>query len=121
MTALLRKCFQNGLFSKYLSKEVNDSHMIHTVFIFSENKKSLWIGNVGLSVTEEHLQNYFEKFGEIVSLKILHSSGCAFVNYKSAESAKSAITASTVSISYYYTVILICLWFMLNFIVRFCI
>ena len=51
---------------------------------------SLWIGNVSPKVREEELRALFVPFGEIVSLKILRRSQCAFVNYSSPSAATAA-------------------------------
>jgi RNA recognition motif-containing protein len=51
---------------------------------------SLWIGNVSSKVREDELRSLFSPFGEIVSLKILRRSQCAFVNYSSPAAATAA-------------------------------
>eukprot|EP01090_Pellita_catalonica_P023599 TRINITY_DN9821_c0_g1_i1.p1 TRINITY_DN9821_c0_g1~~TRINITY_DN9821_c0_g1_i1.p1 ORF type:complete len:739 (+),score=137.56 TRINITY_DN9821_c0_g1_i1:250-2217(+) len=51
---------------------------------------SLWIGNVSPKIREEELRTLFAPHGEIVSLKILRRSQCAFVNYSSPGSATAA-------------------------------
>eukprot|EP01087_Luapelamoeba_hula_P011645 TRINITY_DN3187_c0_g1_i1.p1 TRINITY_DN3187_c0_g1~~TRINITY_DN3187_c0_g1_i1.p1 ORF type:complete len:1507 (+),score=271.77 TRINITY_DN3187_c0_g1_i1:222-4742(+) len=51
---------------------------------------SLWIGNVSGKVREDELRSLFTPFGEIVSLKILRHSQCAFVNYSTPAAATHA-------------------------------
>lgn len=51
---------------------------------------SLWIGNVSSKVRDDELRALFSPFGEIVSLKVLRRSQCAFVNYATPAAATVA-------------------------------
>jgi hypothetical protein len=53
--------------------------------------RSLWIGNVDESVTEENLREEFAKFGEIESVRLLTAKTCAFVNFTDVENAVKAL------------------------------
>lgn len=44
--------------------------------------RSLWIGNLDPTVTEEELRTSFEPYGPIESLRLLPSKECAFVNFQ---------------------------------------
>eukprot|EP01133_Synstelium_polycarpum_P006787 gene6787-7890_t len=50
----------------------------------------LWVGNIGLDVTEEELKTEFGIYGELESVRILHDRFCAFVNFKDASYAAIA-------------------------------
>ncbi|KAM3624593.1 uncharacterized protein V6R79_025319 [Siganus canaliculatus] len=52
---------------------------------------SLWVGNITLEVTEKHLWDLFQMFGEIESIRVLHERFCAFVNFKNANMAARAL------------------------------
>lgn len=52
--------------------------------------RSLWIGNLDMTISEEELYREFERFGTIDSLRLLPSKECAFVNYLSVEEAVRA-------------------------------
>ncbi len=59
--------------------------------------KKIFVGNLSWRTTEDQLKEHFEKFGEVVSAKIVtdqmtgKSKGFGFVEMKSAESATAAI------------------------------
>ena len=49
--------------------------------------RSLWLGNVDPTVTEEEIRATFEPFGMIENIRLLPAKECAFVNYFELESA----------------------------------
>lgn len=49
--------------------------------------RSLWLGNVDPTVTEEEIRVVFEPFGIIENIRLLPAKECAFVNYFDLESA----------------------------------
>lgn len=49
--------------------------------------RSLWLGNVDPTVTEEEIRLVFEHFGLIENVRLLPAKECAFVNYFDLESA----------------------------------
>ncbi|XP_034543856.1 STI1-like protein [Notolabrus celidotus] len=53
--------------------------------------RSLWVGNITVEVTEQHLMALFKMFGEIESIRVLHERFCAFVNFKNANMAAKAL------------------------------
>ncbi|XP_051240814.1 stress-induced-phosphoprotein 1 isoform X2 [Dicentrarchus labrax] len=53
--------------------------------------RSLWVGNITLEVTEKDLWDLFKMFGEIESIRVLHERFCAFVNFKNANMAATAL------------------------------
>ncbi|XP_040893094.1 hsp70-Hsp90 organizing protein 1-like isoform X2 [Toxotes jaculatrix] len=53
--------------------------------------RSLWVGNITLEVTEKDLWDLFRMFGEIESIRVLHERFCAFVNFRNANMAASAL------------------------------
>ncbi|KAJ8013776.1 hypothetical protein DPEC_G00033300 [Dallia pectoralis] len=52
---------------------------------------SLWVGNVKPELTEKHLRDLFQTYGEIESMRVLHDRTCAFVNFKKADMAAVAM------------------------------
>ncbi|XP_016128812.1 uncharacterized protein [Sinocyclocheilus grahami] len=58
---------------------------------FTSPCNSLWVGNVTTELTEKHLRDLFKIYGEIDSIRVLHERFCAFVNFKNANMASSAI------------------------------
>ncbi|KAL4641053.1 hsp70-Hsp90 organizing protein 1-like isoform X3, partial [Arapaima gigas] len=52
---------------------------------------SLWVGNVTAELTDKHLWDLFQEFGEIESIRVLHERFCAFVNFKDASMAAQAL------------------------------
>mmetsp|Transcript_45497 Transcript_45497/g.75946 ORF Transcript_45497/g.75946 Transcript_45497/m.75946 type:complete len:893 (-) Transcript_45497:788-3466(-) len=52
----------------------------------------LWVGNVSERVSEDMLRETFAQYGDVVSVKILRQSRCAFVNFRSIEAATAAKT-----------------------------
>ncbi|XP_028325129.1 uncharacterized protein LOC114477171 isoform X2 [Gouania willdenowi] len=52
---------------------------------------SLWVGNVTTELSEKHLWDLFKMHGEIESIRVLHERFCAFVNFKNASMAASAM------------------------------
>ncbi|CAO3662070.1 unnamed protein product [Rhizopus microsporus] len=52
--------------------------------------RSLWIGQLDLSITTNDLNNLFSKFGSIESIRILPDRECAFINYFGVEEALRA-------------------------------
>ncbi|XP_074546508.1 uncharacterized protein LOC141805362 isoform X2 [Halichoeres trimaculatus] len=53
--------------------------------------RSLWVGNITGEVSEKHLLNLFKMFGEIESIRVFHERFCAFVNFKNANMAATAL------------------------------
>lgn len=49
--------------------------------------RSLWLGNVDPTVTEQEIRSAFEPFGPIENIRLLPAKECAFVNYFDMESA----------------------------------
>ncbi|KAM4611336.1 uncharacterized protein ACJ7VT_012037 isoform 2-T2 [Polymixia lowei] len=52
---------------------------------------SLWVGNVTLEITQKHIWDLFKTCGEIESIRVLHERFCAFVNFKNANMAATAL------------------------------
>ncbi|KAK2824293.1 hypothetical protein Q5P01_021468 [Channa striata] len=52
---------------------------------------SLWVGNVTTELTEKHLWDLFQMYGEIESIRVLHDRFCAFVNFRNAIMAARAM------------------------------
>ncbi|XP_026211688.1 RRM_SF domain-containing protein [Anabas testudineus] len=52
---------------------------------------SLWVGNVTTELTEKHLWDLFQMYGDIESIRVLHDRFCAFVNFKNALMAARAM------------------------------
>ncbi|XP_067376354.1 uncharacterized protein zgc:123010 isoform X2 [Channa argus] len=52
---------------------------------------SLWVGNVTTELTEKHLCDLFQMYGEIESIRVLHDRFCAFVNFRNAIMAARAM------------------------------
>ncbi|KAJ8404916.1 hypothetical protein AAFF_G00333030 [Aldrovandia affinis] len=52
---------------------------------------SLWVGNVTVDLTEKQLRDLFKTCGEIDSIRVLHASFCAFVNFKNTNMAARAL------------------------------
>lgn len=57
----------------------------------SGNCRSLWVGNVTSGISEKDLLDLFKTFGEVESVRILHERFCAFVNFKNANTAATAL------------------------------
>lgn len=57
--------------------------------------RSLFIGNLDPTVTEEELRQKFADYGKIESLRLLPNKECAFVNFTSVEEAVQAKMAMT--------------------------
>lgn len=55
--------------------------VISAPVIDTQASRSLWIGNLDPTVTEEELRASFEPYGPIESLRLLPSKECAFVNF----------------------------------------
>jgi len=55
---------------------------------------TVYIGNVGESITEKHLTDYFYQFGEIRSVNLIPKQNCAFVTYTTREATEAAIDKS---------------------------
>lgn len=53
--------------------------------------RSVWVGNIKPSVTESKLIDLFGKCGDVHSIKILHDTFCAFINYRDELSASRAM------------------------------
>ncbi|XP_071947047.1 uncharacterized protein [Antedon mediterranea] len=56
-----------------------------------ENLTSLWIGNVQSTVTQKILEELFSQWGPVTSVRMLPEKFCAFVNFKNALSASTAL------------------------------
>ncbi|KAG2177469.1 hypothetical protein INT44_007980 [Umbelopsis vinacea] len=52
--------------------------------------RSLWIGNIDSSISEDDLQELFSPFGPIESLRLLVDKECAFINFSNVEDAVRA-------------------------------
>eukprot|EP00898_Chlorokybus_atmophyticus_P000822 jgi/Chlat1/1740/Chrsp13S02170 len=52
---------------------------------------TVFVGGLDSSITEEHLKQYFEPFGDIIYVKIPIGKGCGFVQYSTRSSAEQAI------------------------------
>eukprot|EP01117_Protostelium_nocturnum_P016376 TRINITY_DN6477_c0_g1_i1.p1 TRINITY_DN6477_c0_g1~~TRINITY_DN6477_c0_g1_i1.p1 ORF type:complete len:598 (+),score=207.41 TRINITY_DN6477_c0_g1_i1:410-2203(+) len=52
--------------------------------------KVLWVGNISSAVQESDLQQAFGVYGKINLIRVLHTKFCAFINFESEESAKTA-------------------------------
>jgi RNA recognition motif. (a.k.a. RRM, RBD, or RNP domain) len=52
--------------------------------------RSLWIGNIDSSISEDDLQQLFSPFGPIESLRLLVDKECAFINFSNVEDAVHA-------------------------------
>lgn len=53
---------------------------------------TLFVGGLSGQVTEQQLHSTLSLVGELASIKLLPSKGCAFVQFKDAAAAKAAIT-----------------------------
>mgnify|MGYP001128633792 CR=1 FL=1 len=53
----------------------------------------LYVGNLNYNTTEESLRSAFERYGEVVSVKIIQGKGFGFVEYGSSEAAAAAKAA----------------------------
>jgi protein JSN1 len=51
---------------------------------------ALWLGSIPTSTTVSTLQGYFEKYGPILSSRVLTHKNCGFVNFEKVESAVAA-------------------------------
>ncbi|KAK7485878.1 hypothetical protein BaRGS_00022873 [Batillaria attramentaria] len=58
-----------------------------------EGLTALWVGNVLPQVTERRLTQMFQKYGPVVSVRMLPEKYCAFINFKLKESAGRAMQA----------------------------
>eukprot|EP00914_Ancora_sagittata_P033537 GHVO01067610.1.p1 GENE.GHVO01067610.1~~GHVO01067610.1.p1 ORF type:complete len:624 (+),score=59.61 GHVO01067610.1:89-1960(+) len=58
-----------------------------------EGLTALWVGNVLPEVTNKTLESMFAKYGAVTSVRCLPEKYCAFVNFKSKESAGNAMHA----------------------------
>ncbi|KAK2154104.1 hypothetical protein LSH36_276g01030 [Paralvinella palmiformis] len=56
-----------------------------------EGLTALWVGNVLPQVTEKRLNTMFSKFGQVTSVRLLPEKYCAFINFKTKESAGAAM------------------------------
>jgi len=56
-----------------------------------EGLTALWVGNVLPEVSEKKLIQMFSKYGSVSSVRMLPEKFCAFVNYKSKDSASKAM------------------------------
>ncbi|KAK2182466.1 hypothetical protein NP493_353g06016 [Ridgeia piscesae] len=54
---------------------------------------SLWVGNVKPEVSQDKLHTMFAKYGEVASVRCLPDKFCAFINFKSKQSAEKAMAA----------------------------
>lgn len=52
--------------------------------------RSLWIGNIDMSVSEDDLRQMFSPYGAIESLRLLSEKECAFINFVSLDDAVRA-------------------------------
>lgn len=52
--------------------------------------RSLWLGNIDPTVTEDEVRSVFEPFGPVENIRLLPAKECAFVNYYDLESAIKA-------------------------------
>ncbi|KAM7419796.1 hypothetical protein PAMA_016746 [Pampus argenteus] len=53
--------------------------------------RSLWVGNITLEVSEKDLLDLFKTCGEIESIRVLYERFCAFINFKNANMAATAL------------------------------
>lgn len=58
-----------------------------------EGLTALWVGNVLPEVTEKKLNQMFSKHGPVTSVRCLPNRFCAFINFKSKESAGKAMNS----------------------------
>lgn len=54
---------------------------------------SIWVGNIEECVSEKTINEEFSRFGEILSIKMLPSSHCAFINFKDSRGPGPAMAA----------------------------
>ncbi|KAK3921232.1 Stress-induced-phosphoprotein 1 [Frankliniella fusca] len=54
---------------------------------------SIWVGNIEDSVSEKTLNDEFSRFGDILSIRMLPSSHCAFINFKDSKAPGPAMAA----------------------------
>lgn len=54
---------------------------------------SIWVGNIEECVAEKTLNEEFSRFGEILSIRMLPSSHCAFINFKDSKAPGPAMAA----------------------------
>ncbi|XP_026284009.1 uncharacterized protein LOC113210306 [Frankliniella occidentalis] len=54
---------------------------------------SIWVGNIEDSIAEKTLNDEFSRFGEILSIRMLPSSHCAFINFKDSRAPGPAMAA----------------------------
>jgi len=61
-----------------------------------EEKKELFIGNLSFNIDEDALNTHFEKYGEIIKIKVLmrpdgSSKGLAFLEFANAKDCTKAL------------------------------
>ncbi|KAH7825228.1 uncharacterized protein MONOS_12460 [Monocercomonoides exilis] len=54
--------------------------------------RTLWVGNVRTTITENHIRELFSQHGVIENIRMMYGRNCAFVTYSSLESAIRAYT-----------------------------
>ncbi|RWS25734.1 pre-mRNA-splicing factor-like protein, partial [Leptotrombidium deliense] len=55
---------------------------------------TVYVGNIGDSITEKDLRDYFYQFGEIRSVTIVQKQNCAFITYTTRQGAETAVSKS---------------------------
>lgn len=58
-----------------------------------EGLTALWVGNILPQVSERRLTQMFQKYGPVISVRMLPEKYCAFINFKLKESAGRAMQA----------------------------
>lgn len=80
---------QNSLLIKNTNNGEIDNHSIRT--------KKIFVGGLSANLTEEEFKNYFEKFGRIIDVVVMHDNmtnrprGFGFVTYDSEESVENVV------------------------------
>lgn len=60
------------------------------VFLQAKPCKSLWVGGISSSVSKDHLEEEFSKFGKIEDLRFLRERKTAFIDYYDIDAALQA-------------------------------
>jgi RNA recognition motif-containing protein len=88
---------QNGLGKGSTITKINQKKSQNYNFHYEENTMNIYVGNLALNVSETDLQQVFQAFGEVESVKIIkdrysgESRGFGFVEMPSGAEAQSAM------------------------------
>ena len=70
---------------------ISEEITAHNPYATDPNNKTVFVGGIDNSITEEDLRNHFASFGPIIKIFISGKSNCAFIDYANKDDAIKAI------------------------------